>query len=399
MSRRTGQKGNVYQPHAQSKQWEPKTPAYGRYWIDIPGQDRKRETVSLGLCLTRSVARQRLVQHIEQKGINSVQRFIETTSPATTFRQQAGNWIASLSTRRRRPVKPATILAWRYALDKWFLPHIGDKRLADVGNAVLRAMIDKWTAAGLSPGSIVNYSKIIKLVLASAIDADGEQIHPRKWNHDFVGLPIVDPATQRRPTVTRAELEGILAAINPRYAVLVALLAATGLRIGEGLGVQVNDFTDDCRVLHVRRSIWSGRVQIPKTSNAIRVVDIPEELARILRGYVAGKSGFLFPTRAGTPLLQRNVRRHLDSAHASVGFHAFRRYRTAVLRKARVPEDLIGMWLGHARNLTDWYAAQLRDDTAFRSEWCERAGLGFQMGYIGLHLGYTKVTPDAVEVA
>jgi hypothetical protein len=54
------------------------------------------------------------------------------------------------------------------------------------------------------------------------------------------------------------------------------------------------------------------------------------------------------------------------------------------LRKARVPEDLIGLRLGHARSLTDRYATQLREDVAYRSEWCERAGLGFQLGYVGL---------------
>jgi integrase len=126
------------------------------------------------------------------------------------------------------------------------------------------------------------------------------------------------------------------------------------------------------------------------------LVDIPEQLARILREYVAGKTGYLFATRTGKPLLQRNVHRALYNAGARCGFHAFRRYRTAVLRRVRVPEDLIGMWLGHARNLTDWYAAQLKDDTAFRSEWCERAGLGFQLGYVGLQ---NEVTTDEVEVA
>src|ERR1700693_2645024 len=60
-----------------------------------------------------------------------------------------------------------------------------------------------------------------------------------------------------------------------------------------------------------------------------------------------------------------------------VGFHAFRRYRAAVLRKGQVPEDLITLWLGHARTLTDRYAAQLREDQQYRSAWCKRAGLGF----------------------
>ena len=50
-----------------------------------------------------------------------------------------------------------------------------------------------------------------------------------------------------------------------------------------------------------------------------------------------------------------------------------------MLRKAQVPEGLITLWLGHARTLTDRYASQLREDVKYRSEWCERAGMGFSI--------------------
>ena len=55
-----------------------------------------------------------------------------------------------------------------------------------------------------------------------------------------------------------------------------------------------------------------------------------------------------------------------------------------VLRIAQGPEDLIGLWLKHGRSLTDCYAIQLREDVAYRSEWCERADFGVQLGYVGL---------------
>ena len=59
-------------------------------------------------------------------------------------------------------------------------------------------------------------------------------------------------------------------------------------------------------------------------------------------------------------------------------FHAFRRFRTEVLRRSRVPEDLVKLWLGHSKvSITDFYADGLRHDTVWRSEWCQRAGLGF----------------------
>ena len=379
-----------------SKSWNPGAPCYGKFWVDIPGGPRKRRTIALGVCATKSKAKSRLREFIEREGVNSSQSFHQNTAPATTFREQAERWLASLPARRRKPVKPATIFGWRHSLNKWLLPTLGEMVLAEVGNAALKTVIEKMSAAGLAAKSIVTHAMVVKLVVSSAVNDEGEEIYPRKWNHNFVGLPIVVATKQRRPTVTQTELQNILAELTPRYRVLVALLAGTGLRIGEALGLKSDDFNKECTVLHVWRSIWQGREQQPKTENAIRVIDVPEQLALVLREHIAGKLGYIFITRNGTPLPQRATLRALHAAGATCGFHSFRRYRAAMLRKARVPEDLIGLWLGHARNLTDRYAMQLADDLAFRSEWCERAGLGFQLVHNGTQ---TAVSIDAVKVA
>ena len=368
------------------KPWSPTAPAYGRFWFDVPGEKRQRRTISLGVCRTSSIAKQKLREYIESTGVNSQQSFTTHTAPAITFRAQAEKWIQSLSTRRRKPVKPATLSGWQHALDKWILPNIGDRSLSEVSNAAVRDFVEKMTVAGLSPKTIVNYTLVVKLVVASAVDAEGEQIYPRKWNHDFIGLPIVDQNKQHRPTVTEAELGEILASTSNRWAVLFALLAGTGLRIGEALGLKATDLSDDCSVLYVRRSIWGGQEQAPKTPNAVRVVDIPSPLARLLIQYVADKPEYLFAAKSGRPLQQRNVNRALHATGKKVGLHAFRRFRAETLRRARVPEDLIKLWLGHSKQtMTDFYAGGLEKDEAWRREWCGRAGLGFSLvGLLGL---------------
>lgn len=293
-------------------------------------------------------------------------------------------------------MKPATLYHWQHALDKWILPNLGDKLLLDIGNGSLRQLIDTMFAANLKPKSIVSHATILKLVVASAVNDEGNEIYPRIWNHDFVQMPIVDKEKQSRPTITKEELTAVLQNAKAHHRVLFALLAGAGLRIGEALALRVSDFETDCRVLNVRRSIWRGIIQDPKTTNAIRVIDIAEPLAKVLREYVADKSGYLFPSRNGMPLGQRHLLTALHTTYHQGGFHVFRRFRAAVLRKAGVPEDLIGLWLGHARSLTDLYASQLRDDVVYRQEWCERAGLGFEIGY----LGYKKVVQiDAARVA
>ncbi len=240
LSRRIGQTGNVFQ-HGHTKEWNPAAQAYGRYWIDTP-ERRKRRTVTLGICPSRSLARRKLREHIEREGINGKEAFTTNTTPATTFRAHAAKWIASLGTRQRKPVKPATICGWQHSLDKWILPNLGDKLLADVSNGALRELVKQMVAAGLSPQTIVTHSRVVKMVVASAVDSDGDQLYPRKWNHDFIGLPIIRKELQRRPTLTEAEVMEVLAsAKQQRYAMLFALLAGTGLRIGEALAVKSTD--------------------------------------------------------------------------------------------------------------------------------------------------------------
>jgi hypothetical protein len=34
----------------------------------------------------------------------------------------------------------------------------------------------------------VNYAQVVKMVMASAVNADGDELYPRKWNHDFMAL-------------------------------------------------------------------------------------------------------------------------------------------------------------------------------------------------------------------
>lgn len=219
----------------------------------------------------------------------------------------------------------------------------------------------------------MNYVEAAKLVVASAVNAEGELLYPRKWNDDFIGVPIVEKDKQVRQTITADEVTDIIIrSKQARYRVLFATLPGTGLRIGEGMALKPEDFSHECRVIHVTHAIWKGKDQPPKTSAAIRDIDIPEELAALLREYIAGVSPgrYLFATASGKPMSQRNVLRYLHS----------RRFRTSVLRKAKVPEDLLRLWLGHAsKSVTDDYARQLREDLSFRQDWAEHAGLGFSI--------------------
>jgi len=379
--RRTGQNGSVYQQHSKSS-WSATAPTYGRVWIDVPG-GRRRRTIALGLCRTKTIAKQKLREFITANKINEPVTYHRITSP--TFAAQAEAWLNAMRTRRRRPVKAATLANWEHYLEKRLVPMLGNTPIADVSNAALRSLVDKMAEEGLSAKTICSYAAVVKMVVASAINEEGEQLYPRTWNDEFIGLPIVRKDEQQRATVTADEVNKVVLESSPRERVLFALLAGTGLRIGEALALKREDFSEDFLTLRVTRSLWHSEEQAPKTPNAVRIVDVHPTLAELVRKHAVNNStGYLFATASGRPLSQRNVLRSLHS-FVSVGLHAFRRYRAEVLRRAGCPSDLEKQWLGHAPGtVTDLYSLGLRNDVARRKEWCERIGIGIAfLGELG----------------
>jgi integrase len=93
----------------------------------------------------------------------------------------------------------------------------------------------------------------------SAIDENGEQLFPRKWNHEFMDLPVVEK--QHQPTFSSETMTAIAQKAYGQERVLLALLAGTGLRIGEALGLEVKHLSANCKTLTVEQSCWEGDIQ------------------------------------------------------------------------------------------------------------------------------------------
>ena len=62
---------------------------------------------------------------------------------------------------------------------------------------------------------------------------------------------------------------------------MVSLIAATGLRIGELLGLRWRALDLDIGTLAVRESVFEGQFQSPKTQKALRTIPLgPHAIAR-----------------------------------------------------------------------------------------------------------------------
>ena len=329
-----------------------------RFRIDTP--DGQRSLTHEKVCqivngkptLSLAEQRRRAAEILEAAGVNNTTQ-IKQNVLGMTFAEQAEKFLKYSRTRNRNPVSTNTDYTWRTTLDKWLLPNLGEMLLQDVNNRAVKELVEKMVKAKLAAKSIDNYIGLVKLIVASAIDENGEEIYPRKWNHEFIDLPEVK--NQHKPSFTAEQVPEIIAKAEGQDHMLLLLVASTGLRLGELVGLSIQDLSDDGTTITVaKQATRGGLTNRLKTHNAYRIVDVHPDVAAELVAFIGDRTtGLVFASPTGKPLSHSNLRNRLlypileAAGIDKAAFHAFRRFRVTHLRKKRVPEDLIRFWLGH----------------------------------------------------
>jgi integrase len=159
--------------------------------------------------------------------------------------------------------------------------------------------------------------------------------------------------------LSREQLRLLLAMTPQRYRLLIELIASTGLRISEAIGLQRRHLHLDGSRPHVkvRRAIVKRRVEQPKTKYGRREVPLPHSLVLALRTHVAtlpdDPNAIVFANAVGTPLDPRTVRRDfLGAAMEEIGasglsFHALRHTYASLQLSRGVNVVALSRVLGH----------------------------------------------------
>jgi hypothetical protein len=71
--------------------------------------------------------------------------------------------------------------------------------IGEINNRILKEIVEKM-AKQLAASSIRDCANIVKAVVAAAIDENGEQLFPRKWNDEYIDAPLVEK--QNQPSTT-----------------------------------------------------------------------------------------------------------------------------------------------------------------------------------------------------
>jgi integrase len=393
MSRRSGQSGSVVK---KGSMW------HVRFYVDLPEHEkRQRKSVPIGPCigknkLTKPEAVRKgreLVASLKVNTAEHLQRAINV-SPNTTFGRRV-EWCRKYH-KAWTDGKPSSVLSMECQLTKHILPRFGSLLLDSVDETAIQEFVadlkrttfemkkptgDLIKTYKLSRKTILNIVGVVKLVLGKKVWMTWE-------------LDLGQPAVSQQRYFTEEQLRTIISSANGQYRVLFGLLAGTGMRIGEASGLHIDDLDLTNCVVHVRRGVWNGREQSPKTRNAVREIDIDSGLADLLRQHVGNKkAGRVFEARNGSPISGQNVLKRVlhpllkRLGIPKAGLHAFRHSRVTMLRKNGTPGDLQKQWIGHSSlRTTDGYS-HTDQEREYRRHEASKVGLNLLVGPNGPKMG------------
>ena len=175
---------------------------------------------------------------------------------------------------------------------------------------------------------------------------------------------IAKPPREQRPAPTLAQVNAILQECSPRLRDPVALLAFTGVRVGELQGFRKIDIDFQEGFINVVRQIHG-----PTKTRTARRIPIHRRLLPMLRRQLtADQHELLFTAQPSSKYPAGghhvNVKRLNDdfkSAAKRIGIrgftlHSLRRSFNTRTINARVPERIVRRWMGHAdRSMTGLY--------------------------------------------
>jgi integrase len=218
-----------------------------------------------------------------------------------TVRDWLSRWLAGLD------VRPATMDNYEFACRDYLIPDLGHIKLAALTSFQVETAARRWVAGGANPNTAKLHLSALSVALNAAVREGVISSNPvRVARRPKGAAKVIDP-------FTRDELARIIAdgSSHTPTSRVCALLAATGLRVGEAIALDVEDYDAATGLLSITRTCHDRHGTGPaKSKNSVRTIRVPTSARAALVAAVGGrKTGILFPaTRAGGRLKHFTLR-------------------------------------------------------------------------------------------
>ncbi len=338
--RRRFQAGAVRKRGTRSPVWE------GRYYepVLMAGKLKKvRRAVVLGLCseTTKGEAKRKF-----QTLIRPLNDGVHSPAQAMTFVDFCGRWKKEILENYR----PSTRYFYEATLDRWIIPHFRDWPLGDIKTPDVQHFVNRYR--DYSQSVLKHLRATLSRMFATAVDWEYLPRNPVGGLKLPGGKPV-----ERARILSSEEIRLLMEHLAEPYRTMTIIMAGTVIRESELLALKWVDFDWLQRVIKVRRSLYRGNIDIPKSKKGSRDIPFGENVGRAvlaLRNSLHNRGEFLFLTERGKICNPRVVER-LGFAPAiarlkleSFTWRSFRRSGATVLHVNKVPLKVQQDIMGHS---------------------------------------------------
>jgi integrase len=286
-------------------------------------------------------------------------QYVDPRAGRVTFREYAEQW------RTSQVHRDQTADSYESRLRLHVYPVIGDMPLASIMPSTIQALVKRMSTeaegrAALAPSSVALIHKVVGTVFRAAVRDKKIPESP------CVDIRLPKLGKTRVTPLTLEQVEIIRDAVPAELRALIVLVAGTGLRQGEALGLT----RDRLRLLGKNPAVTVDRQLVTKagglaefgplkTEASDRVVPLPRVVIAALNDHLAtydvADNGLLF-TLTGRPITRprfghafERARREAKLTEATgTGLHALRHYYASLLIRYGESVKVVQARLGHA---------------------------------------------------
>ncbi|EOP82982.1 hypothetical protein IGM_05177 [Bacillus cereus HuB4-4] len=242
-------------------------------------------------------------------------------------------------------------------------PILGKYKLADLDKTTYKRVFINELLKKYEPSTVQLFHRLFKVAINAAVD---DEIIPR---NRFNKITIKNERTDDN-FLTADELKKFLSSAkeleNITNYTLLLLLAFTGLRKGESLGLKWENIDFENNTLTVERTRDNKGARTPKTQNSYRTILIDDTLIKQLKTYhiwcketklsfgtrLSDKDFIFISYQTGTPITDNAIKFSMDRLIKKTGYkritpHGLRHTHATILISQRIPVKVIADRLGN----------------------------------------------------
>jgi integrase len=272
--------------------------------IGASGIESKRRAITLGRCKDMTMRQAKAAKERIMAPINAGSFMVQCQLPLSAI-------IDKYIDVALPKLREGTRQNQTYLIEKHIKLCLGNLRMCDIGRLEIEAWLNDRAKLGLSHGSLKNLR-----VLLGAIYTKAKEWKLYEGDYPGRGIKVAGSRSVHRKALPKgewlqmflSEVRGIQGISTEGAQLMILTGAISGFRIGEILGLTVDDIDPERQTIEVSRTLSQGRLGPPKTERSARIRDAGP-LCQMLLSYRHrfARGGYVFADQNDLPLRSNHL--------------------------------------------------------------------------------------------